>query len=149
MTGPKSSRGAARRPGVLRIASLIVPPLAVMTAIFILSAQTDFAPTEGFWETFARKCVHVLEYFVLTLCWCRALWGLTSRLAFTPLLVAAAVLSLAYATSDEIHQSHVNGRHGTARDVLIDGAGIALAAGLFARLYARRRRIGPSRPSEA
>jgi VanZ family protein len=149
MPGSESNPGAPRRPGATRIASLVLPPLAVMTVIFILSAQTDFAPTEGFWETLGRKCVHVFEYFVLMLCWSRAIWGLAPRMAMRSLLLAAALITLAYAASDEIHQSLVEGRHGTTRDVLIDGIGVALAAGAFARVYARRRMVGPSRPSEA
>jgi VanZ family protein len=36
--------------------------------------------------------------------------------------------ALAYAISDEWHQSFVPGRGATARDVAIDGIGIALAA---------------------
>ena len=42
-------------------------------------------------------------------------------------------MSLAYAGTDEIHQTFVHGRHGTPVDVAIDAVGIAVAATLIAR----------------
>ena len=59
-------------------------------------------------------------------------------------------ISLAYAATDEFHQTFVDGRKGTPVDVLIDFAGIAIAAAVIAVLrYARRRIRGPSRPRAA
>ena len=54
---------------------------------------------------------------------------------------AAAGITLAYAATDEFHQSFVTGRNGTPADVLIDAVGVAIAAAL----YARRRSTRASR----
>ena len=51
----------------------------------------------------------------------------------------AAAISVAYAVSDEIHQTFIEGRHGSPVDVLIDTAGVA-AAVTFIR---RRRGVRP------
>jgi VanZ family protein len=119
-----------------------------MALIFFLSAQPDLAPTHGFWETLVRKLVHVLEYFVLSLCWIRALWGLGLRDAAA--FGGAAVIVVAWAASDELHQRFVHGREGTPRDVLIDAIGVMAAVALARRYQARRRRsTGPSRPRAA
>ena len=42
--------------------------------------------------------------------------------------LAAAAISLAYAVTDEIHQTFIEGRHGTPVDVVIDSVGIAAAS---------------------
>jgi VanZ family protein len=109
-----------------------------MAAIFVLSAQTSDPNDRPLWELLLRKLGHVSEYFLLTLAWARALGDRWS---------AAALISVLYAGSDELHQTFVAGRHGTPVDVLIDSIGIALASLVYARR--RRRTVGPSRPSAA
>jgi VanZ family protein len=42
-------------------------------------------------------------------------------------MAGGALLALAYAVSDEYHQSFVAGRYGTPRDVVFDLAGILIA----------------------
>jgi VanZ family protein len=54
-------------------------------------------------------------------------------------VLTAALISLAYAATDEYHQSFVESRHGTPVDVLIDAVGIALAVLLM--------RIAPRHPA--
>ena len=93
------------------------PPVLMMGLIFFLSAQPNLGPELGFWEILLRKSAHVTEYFLLTLLWLRAL----RREDF------AAAAALAYACTDEYHQTFVFGRHGTPVDVLIDSIGITLA----------------------
>jgi VanZ family protein len=132
-----------RRLSAARVASLLLPPLAVMAAIFLLSAQ----PSGGDHTTFdllIRKLGHVTEYTVLTLCWWRALRGLGLARDNRTALVLAVAIALAYSASDEFHQTFVDGRHGTPVDVLIDAIGMTIAA-----VYARRRSLGPSRPRAA
>ncbi|MEX0993767.1 MAG: VanZ family protein [Solirubrobacterales bacterium] len=131
-----------------QVASLVAPPLAVMAVIFFLSAQPNLVPTQGFWETLARKTFHTFEYMLLALCWMRALRGLLPRWRVGAVIAGALCLTLAYAASDEFHQQFVAGRHGAPRDVAIDAIGMAIAA-LLALAYARRRRVGPSRPRAA
>lgn len=96
-------------------------PLALMALIFYLSSQPA-DPEVAWWEPIARKLGHIGGYAGLTLLWSWGLAGTTSR----PVMLAAAI-SLAYAATDEYHQSFVESRHGTAADVGIDAIGIALA----------------------
>jgi VanZ family protein len=79
-----------------------------------------------------RKLAHVFVYAVLTWLLARSMnddWRQPKNLAL------AAAGALLYAVIDEWHQSWVPGREGSAVDVLIDAAGIAivLAAGLVRR----------------
>ena len=139
---------ASRALSPARVASLLLPPLLVMAVIFFLSAQ----PSSGHHtplEVVLRKLAHVTEYTLLTLCWWRALRGLAVSRSNRLLVGIAVGLALGYSASDEFHQTFVSGRHGTPVDVLIDSIGMTIAAVLATRLYARRRTLGPSRPSAA
>ena len=73
------------------------------------------------------------EYGVLWWLWCRALGEGRPGLA--------AVIAIAYAATDEFHQTFVGGRHGTPVDVGIDAVGVALAWALTTRIA---RRPAPS-----
>ena len=53
------------------------------------------------------------------------LWALWLRALRRP--VAAAAITLAYAATDELHQTFVAGRHGSPWDWAIDAAGVGLA----------------------
>ena len=110
----------------------------MMAAIFYLSAQPA-GPELAWWEVAVRKLGHVGGYAVLTLLWA---WALAPRLGRRT-LPAAVAISVLYAASDEFHQSLVESRHGTPRDVLIDALG-AVAAALWARWWVRRRRLDPA-----
>ena len=115
----------------MRALSRFGPPLALMALIFFFSAQPDLGTGLGVWDTILRKAAHMAEYGLLWYLWCRALelhspWP-------------AAALTLAYAASDELHQSFVEGRHGTPVDVLIDAAGVAIAVALHSRRRAAVR----------
>ena len=116
----------------------VLLPLAVMAVIFILSAQ----PAGGhhaWWVIVLRKLGHITGYTLLTGAWWWALRGLVDR----PLLWAVGI-SLAYACTDEYHQTFVPGREGTPRDVAIDAIGMALAAYVLTRPAVRRiSRSGP------
>jgi VanZ family protein len=109
----------------MRAISRFAPPLALMAVIFFLSAQPDLSSGLGVWDTIGRKLVHMAAYGLLWWLWYRAL-GLRSPLA-------AVAITLAYAVSDEFHQTFVEGRHGSPVDVLIDAAGVALAMALHTR----------------
>ena len=120
-----------RRTGAL--IARFAPPLALMGLIFFLSAQADLDSGIGTAGTVAAKLVHATEYGLLFLLWLRALrfrhpW-------------AAAVICLAYAASDEFHQTFVHGRDGRPLDVVIDMGGAGLAALAYYRL---RRRLDPA-----
>ena len=111
----------------LALLALWAPPLALMAVIFVLSAQPELSSGLGPVDVVLRKLVHMAVYGLLVFLWWRALREVApSRAA----LVLALVVSLAYAASDEYHQSFVEGRHGTPLDVAIDAAGMAVAAAL-------------------
>ncbi len=115
---------------------LWLPPLALMAFIFYLSAQPDLSSGLGIFDLVGRKLVHAAEYALLCGLWWRAL----RPAAPSPVALAASLaVSIAYALSDEIHQSFVPGRTGTPIDVAIDAAGAGLAA-----LIVRRRERRPA-----
>jgi VanZ family protein len=93
-----------------------------MALIFFLSAQPNLATDLGVWDTVLRKIAHMVSYGLLWWLWWRAL-GYGSPLP-------AIAIALAYAVSDEWHQSTVEGRHGSPWDVAIDAAGVGLAGAL-------------------
>jgi VanZ family protein len=112
---------------------LLLPPLVLMAVIFYLSAQPSAAEYPA-WEVVLRKLGHAGGYALLAFAWWRAFRGLLPSGRRLAAIVAAVVVSLAYAVSDEFHQSLVTTRHGTPVDVLIDSIGIAAAAVLAAWL---------------
>ena len=101
-----------------RIAAF-APPLALMGLIYFLSAQPDLNSGLGLVDEIGRKLVHMAEYGLLWWLWCRAL-GFRR-----PIL--AAVITLAYAATDEFHQTFVHGRVGSPVDWGIDAAGVVVA----------------------
>lgn len=101
------------------------PALAIMALLFVLSAQPDLGTGLGQLDLVLRKLGHMGAYGVL---WLALLYAVGER---RPALATA--LALAYAVSDETHQSFVAGRNGTAYDVAIDALGMMLAAGTWLR----------------
>lgn len=113
----------------------LLAPLALMTGIFILSAQSDPGPDVG---SAGRVIAHFSEYALLAALWA---WALAPALGGRALLPAAGAISLLYAVSDEYHQSFVAGREADPFDVAVDAAGIAFALTAIS-LVARARRRG-------
>ena len=108
-----------------------VSPVLLMGVIFALSAQPDLNSGLGTWDTILRKAAHMAEYGLLWWLWARALghrgW--------------AAVIAIGYAVTDEIHQTAVEGRHGSPVDVLIDSVGVAIAWIATRRRYNQPRSV--------
>ena len=81
---------------------------------------------------FVRKAAHMCEFAAL---------GFFSAVAFTysfqniKKVYFAAVFSVLYAVSDEIHQLFVEGRAGQVRDVFIDSIGIIIGIGIMLLFY--------------
>jgi VanZ family protein len=109
----------------MRVLSRFGPPVALMALIFALSAQPDLSSGLGVWDTIGRKLIHMTEYGLL--------WWLWQRALRTASVYPALLITLAYAASDELHQTFVTGRHGTPVDVLIDSVGIAVAIAVYTR----------------
>jgi VanZ family protein len=114
---------------VLRPA-LWAPPIALMALIYFLSDQPDLSSGLGLIDTIGRKLIHAGEYGLLCFLWWRAL---RAEAGSDRAVVAAVLITIAYAVTDELHQTTVEGRHGSPVDVLIDGAGAAVAALLVRR----------------
>jgi VanZ family protein len=114
----------------MRPVSRYGPPLAVMTLIFALSATPDLSTGLGLWDTILRKLAHITIFGVL--------WLTVARAADWSRPLVATAIAFLYAISDEVHQSFVEGRHGTPVDVAIDAVGIGLA--VLAWIVVERRR---------
>ena len=110
-------------------------PLARWTAvvvwagvIFAFSSVPDLGTGLGTWDLVLRKLAHAVEFAILGALLLRALaapW-------------ASFALGVAYAISDESHQHFVEGRQASARDVLIDAAGVAVGVLAWRRISRRR-----------
>jgi VanZ family protein len=120
---------------VLRKMDPWAPPLALMGLIFFLSAQPSLDSGLGWIDHVGRKIVHATEYALLCFLWWRALRTVIESVRA---VVPACAIAVAYATTDELHQRFVSGRHSTWVDVLIDSLGAALAALLVYRAQASR-----------
>jgi len=95
-----------------------------------------------------RTGAHLTEYAILAaLCW-RAL-----RLELTPprsdraVIVGALLIVVAYAASDEYHQTFVPDRYGCVADVMIDSTGGSLGLGVLVLAQRWRHKIKRAAPS--
>jgi VanZ family protein len=123
-----------------------LPPLAWMGVIFLFSAQESLPQAPGPWlDTVLKKMGHALTYGVLAWLYQRALRP--HLRAPTALRVASISLALAYALSDEYHQTFVPGRKGRLSDVVVDGVGAC--AVMLLDWWLERRRAVPRQVSDA
>lgn len=113
--------------------SRYAPPVAVMALIFALSATPDLSSGLGAWDMVLRKLAHITIFGVL--------WLTLARAARWRRPVVTTAIALGYAVSDELHQSFVEGRHGTPVDVAIDALGIGLAVLAWIVVTRRRRAL--------
>ena len=109
-----------------------------MSLIFALSATPDLSSGLGEWDLLLRKLAHITIYALL--------WLTLARATGWRRPIAATAVALLYACSDELHQSFVQGRHGTPIDVAIDAFGIGVAACGWV-LRTRRRGARPQPPA--
>jgi VanZ family protein len=87
-----------------------------------------------------RKLSHFTEYFFLAMLAFRAL--LLCRIKVWKSILAAFLLCLAYAITDELHQGFVGGRSPRLKDIGIDACGAAMALGFmyFRKIIKRKAR---------
>jgi VanZ family protein len=118
------------------------PPIAWAVLIFAFSAQPDlrFVPDETL-DFVVRKIGHMAVFGVLTLLLWRAI--ATTSAPPTPWL-AALVITILYAVSDELHQAGVIGRYASPLDVGFDAVGAVIAILAVALVQSVRARRRPS-----
>jgi VanZ family protein len=97
--------------------------------IFTFSSIPSLSTHLGTWDYVLRKLAHATEYAILAVLLVRA----TGSYAW------AFALTVAYAATDEFHQTFVRGRHGTPVDVAIDAAGALVGLAILRRGIVRRR----------
>jgi VanZ family protein len=112
---------------VTRVLSAWLPVVAWAALIFTLSSIPDLGTGLGGWDLALRKIAHAAEYAVLGALLVRALGR----------ELPAVAIGIAYAVTDEVHQSFVAGRNGAVVDVLVDAVGVLL--GVFVLGRAARR----------
>lgn len=127
-----------------------VAVVAWMGVIFFFSAQTgeesgglsgqvvdwlaSYVPIDpGTLGYLVRKGAHVSEYAILGFL---VAWALRASTWGTASL--AGVIAVAYAATDEFHQSFVPGRAGQVGDVLIDAIGVVIGVGALMWFHHRR-----------
>lgn len=122
-----------------------LPLLAWMGLIFYLSAQPDLPQAPGVWlDTLIKKTSHALGYGVLAWLYRRALQGHIRNP--DPLRIVSVGLAVAYALSDEYHQTFVPGRKGNLLDVAVDGVGAGVAM-LLDRWWEGRQELSRRPPA--
>src|SRR5512137_637837 len=105
-----------------------VPAILMMGIIFVASSTpASNLPYFGAIDLLVKKGGHAIGYALLGLSYFYALPG---RLSIPYRAVMALLMAVLFSLSDEFHQSFVEGRTSTVRDVLIDTGGATLA--LFA-----------------
>jgi VanZ family protein len=121
----------------LRAALRWIPAIVMMALIFSASSlpATDI-PRFGEWDVLVKKSGHAIGYALLGVTYFFALPKSLSNRYKTVLAILMVVL---FALSDEFHQSFVEGRTSSLRDVAIDTAGAA-AALIFVNLYSSNSR---------
>ncbi len=112
-----------------------------MIVSFIQSLIHDITTVEVSINTLSfiiRKSAHVIEYMILTFFFLYAFY----KNKYNKYLLYSASLSVLYAMSDELHQTFIPGRSGTAVDVGIDTIGVVLALLIFLaikKFYSKRK----------
>lgn len=114
-----------------------LPALLLMAVIFLLSSTpASRLPNFGAIDLLIKKGGHATGYALLALAY---YFALPPRLSPIYRAVLAFVMALLFALSDEFHQSFVEGRTSSLRDVGIDSAGAAIAL-FFGFLYSSNSR---------
>src|SRR5699024_4650042 len=114
-----------------------------LTEVIINKIKT-IAPDREFnieaFHHYVRKNAHFFAYLLLGVLVLHALRS--SNILGYRGIIAALLICVQYAASDEIHQLFIAGRSGEVRDVLIDSAGASTGIGIWmvvARILGRKR----------
>ena len=107
-------------------------PLAFYSGIiFYISSLPNIKVPLG--VRFSDKLVHFLEYIPFGFLLARAMWQSKASVSRKVFLAVVFWGTLAYALSDEFHQSFVAGRESTLADALADTIGGFMGGWLYVR----------------
>lgn len=112
------------------------PFIAALAVMFWLSSMSDVPGTRYVWD----KVLHAAGYAGLGLLALRAFHGGFASPRVAPTLFAASTVIL-WGISDEFHQSFVPGRDASARDVIADAIGFAIALAVMAAVTSVTARL--------
>jgi VanZ family protein len=118
---------------------LWLPVLAWAALIFALSAIPSLSSGLGTWDLVLRKAAHIIEFAILGALLVRAI-GMAA-----PALVAG----VAYAATDEWHQSFVRGREGRPIDIAVDAIGVLVGVLAWRKLQPGSRSRRPATEAAA
>jgi VanZ family protein len=113
---------------VTRVVSAWLPVVAWAVLIFGLSSIPDLGTGLGGWDLALRKIAHAAEYAVLGALLFRALGR----------ELTAVAIGIAYAVTDEVHQTFVPGRQGAVLDVVVDAVGVLVGVYVLGRAARRQ-----------
>ena len=102
------------------------PALFWALLIFTVSSIHKL-PTDPTGTGFVDKIAHFLEYFILGFFMAHAFYNMSNKKHSFWRYFIAAFLGVAYAASDEWHQSFVPGRHMDVGDFIADSFGVIIA----------------------
>ncbi len=115
-------------PGIVRW----IPAVVIMGIIFFASSRTaSQIPFFGQYDVLYKKGGHAIGYALLGIAY---FFALPPRLSSGYRFSIALLMVILFALSDEFHQSFVEGRTSSIRDVVIDTAGAGFAL-LIAAIY--------------
>ncbi|NOT03416.1 MAG: VanZ family protein [Anaerolineales bacterium] len=111
------------------------PAFLMMAVIFAFSAQPDdVLPSFQSWDFSIKKMGHMIGYGLLALSYFYFLKYNKKQYWL------AWLMTLAYAATDEFHQSFVPGRGPSVFDVLVfDGLGALIALWLYSRFWGKQK----------
>jgi VanZ family protein len=117
---------ARRRPQAARSIGQWALVVAWMGVIFYFSSRPGYSlPDYGAWDWIAKKGAHIAEYAILG--WLMQ-WARGHKRAWWQ----SWLMAVAYAATDEFHQSFVPGRKPAVADVTIDAVGAAIGMAVAA-----------------
>jgi VanZ family protein len=107
-----------------------LPALIMMVAIFSFSSiPAARLPDFGPYDFLVKKGGHAIGYAMLGLSY---FYALPSRLNSGYRWALSLMMAVLFALSDEFHQSFVQGRTSSLRDVMIDGTSAAVTVAVAA-----------------
>ena len=120
-----------------------LPVILWMAFIFVVSSQPKASMPHhpnGLFDWGIKKSAHMIEYGILAMLVWRAISGCAGATIRRSQIWLIPLFCIAYAATDEYHQSFVPGRSSSVWDILIDGLGVLLTLVIVSLLLKQRAR---------